>query len=85
MMIKGLLFLLLTSCATTSKKDNLAFELANKSLSETTILDLARASYLKGCIEGKNTFGIMEISGFDYCLKMAKEHEKEIATIINTK
>lgn len=79
-----ILILLLTSCAQNKVKQSFVEEVKLGNISNQTILDLARTSYLRGCVESKKYwYPEKNHAPFPKCLKMAKEHEKDIDVIIN--
>lgn len=79
-----LLLILLTSCAQNKIKTSFVDEVKHKNISTQSILDLSRSSYLRGCVDSKNYwFPEKDKAAFPRCLKMAKEHEKDIQSILN--
>lgn len=61
-------------------------EINNENISAQSILDLARTSYLKGCVDSKNYwYPEKTVRAFPKCKKMAKEHELDIKYIIEQK
>lgn len=79
-----LLIFLSLSCAQTKVKESFINEIDKENISKQTILDLARTSYQRGCVDSKN-YWLPEKnkSAFNECLKMAREHEKDIHAIIS--
>ena len=78
-------FLLAISCASHNKKLRSVVDEVNEgNISVATVLDLARSSYLKGCVDGKNTFAPEKSykSSFGPCLSKAKQHQEEIRYIL---
>lgn len=59
-------------------------ENSKRTLSDQSVLDLSRSSYLKGCVDGqklilkKKTYGVV----FEKCREMSKQHEKSIREIL---
>lgn len=85
-MIKVLILLLVSSCAHHTKKnvDPLSSEMKRDGVSPSAITNLARTSYLKGCVDSKNYFlGRKAKPAFDKCLELAINHAKEIELIIH--
>jgi hypothetical protein len=81
--MKLILLLVLTSCAHNTKES--AKELINKKeISKGSVLDLVRASYQKGCVDGIQHEYPLKTHGriFKQCLEKAKNHEKEISDIL---
>jgi len=58
-------------------------ELKQADISLGAMLDLARSSYLKGCVDGKRHFVNKRVNTFNKCVDMAKEHELEIKSIFD--
>ena len=76
---------LILGCSHIQKKESFTQEIEDGNISSLTILDLARSSYLRGCVDGKNEFASsLKKSAFNRCLEMAKLHEEDIKTIINS-
>lgn len=76
---------LLAACSSAPKKSRSVVDEVNEgNISAATVLDLARSSYLKGCVDGKNTFAPEKgsKSAFGPCLNKAREHQEEIRYII---
>lgn len=72
-----LLSLLLISCASKSTKPEYEKDL----ISVGSALDLARSSYIKGCVfQGKKYNP--KVAHFPECVIKAKEHQKEIHSIM---
>ena len=73
----------LTACSTTTDKQ---LE-KDYSVSNQAILDLARSSYLKGCVDAKidETKKITKGVIFRKCVEKAKIHQKTISEIITDK
>ena len=67
------LFILLTSCAHSPKTKEL---IESGEISLKSVSDLARSSYLRGCVESKSKLS------FGECAMKAKAHEKEIREIL---
>ena len=82
------LALLLTACASQTKstqkeKRTIVDEVREENISTQTVLDLARSSYLKGCVDGKKLYAPeLETSSFERCKEHAFKHQKEIRSII---
>ncbi|MEX1098852.1 MAG: hypothetical protein WEB87_00415 [Bacteriovoracaceae bacterium] len=77
-----LLLLALGSCAS-SQKRSIVDEVDEGNISVQSVLDLARNSYLKGCVDGKNIFAAeIKQSSFETCRDHAKEHQEEIRFIL---
>jgi hypothetical protein len=72
-----LVILALTSCAST--RMNVLNEINEKNISQASVLDLARSSYLRGCSENA------EKITFQDCVLKSKDHEKDIKQILDTK
>lgn len=77
--------LIVSSCSQlTTKKRSIVDEVKEKNISKQTVLDLARSSYLRGCVDSKNYwFPEKDKAAFPKCLEMAQEHEKDIQFIIS--
>ena len=70
------------SCASRNPR-SIVNEVEEGNISTQSVLDLARNSYLKGCVDGKNVFAPhLKESSFEKCVKHAKEHEAEILYIL---
>lgn len=70
------------SCAS-ERPRTVGDELSTGNVTSQTVLDLARNSHLKGCVDANNAFGPKpRQSVFDICKKLSKEHESEIRYII---
>jgi len=80
-MLKILSLLLLTACAQT-KYTSIREELNNENISMRSILDLSRASYLKGCTDSSKKFSTLAPNHFDECVGMAIEHQITIEEIL---
>ena len=67
--------LILLSCASTTKR---------KDLGHQDILELAKASYLRGCVEGRNNLLNKKTKGrtFKFCEKKSLKHLQEITDIL---
>lgn len=81
------LCLLFLSCAHNRPvhKHSIVDEVNQGNISSQTVLDLARTSYLRGCVDSKNRWHPEKNKpAFNTCLKMAREHEKDIEAIINS-
>ena len=76
--------LLLTSCASVNKKAQLKHEINDGQVSTGAVIDLARSSYLKGCIDGIKHLTKKQSKGvyFEFCKVKAKSHEEDILSII---
>lgn len=83
----GILLLLLSSCSSFSRKSpSIIDEIEQENISVDAVLNLARSSYLKGCVDSKNYFiPEKDKSAFVDCMNMAKLHEKDIKEIITQK
>jgi hypothetical protein len=70
-----LIFLLFMSCAHKEKKDNISVD---------AILNLATASYIRGCVDSKNHFipEPKKTSAFQKCKIMSKDHRIDIRDIL---
>ncbi len=83
-----LLMGLFCSCSTLSgpKPKGIKEELKKHDIGLESLLDLARSSYLKGCVDGKNTFVKIypenKRSSFAKCTDMAKSHQEDIREIL---
>lgn len=75
-----ILLILLGGCSTLSKHED--FEVQN--LESGSVQDLARSSYLKGCVDATTESGSKPTRGkmFSKCLDRAKNHEKTIKAIL---
>lgn len=82
-MLKIILLFTLTSCAT-HRYDSLSDEVKSKNLTQGSILDLSRSSYLKGCTDSSRAFSTSAPNHFEACVKMAKKHEKMIREILES-
>lgn len=73
---------LITSCASSGTKA-IKKDIDDGDVSLGAVLDLARSSYLKGCVDGmkhitkKKTYGVI----FEYCKVQSIQHEKDIKLI----
>lgn len=84
MRILFVLVLALSSCSQfKTKKRSFVDEVKEENISNQTVMDLARSSYLRGCVDSKNYwFPEKTKAAFPKCLKMAREHEKDIQDIL---
>jgi len=84
LLVSLLIFTVFTSCASFNKKKQLKNEINNGEVSTGAVIDLARSSYLKGCVEGIKHLTKKQSKGvyFDFCKVKAKLHEEEILSII---
>lgn len=75
---------LVAACAgAPKKKRSIVDEVKEGNIQIQTVLDLARNSYLKGCVDGKNIFAAeINRSAFETCRDEAKKHEAEIKSIL---
>lgn len=82
LLARPLLLLLLVSCASRNPR-SIVDEVSEDNISVQSVLDLARNSYLKGCVDSKNRFS-PDTGGsvFNTCVDMAKEHQEEIRYIL---
>lgn len=81
------LIVLLTSCSHhIHPKKGIIDEVNEGNISSQSVLDLARSSYLRGCVDSKN-YWLPEknVSAFEKCRQMAIEHQKDISSILNAK
>lgn len=78
------LVLIASSCSQlTTNNRSFVDEVKEKNISNQTVLDLARSSYLRGCVDSKNYwFPEKNKAAFPKCLEMAREHEKDIQAIL---
>ncbi|MCO4753446.1 MAG: hypothetical protein KC478_03140 [Bacteriovoracaceae bacterium] len=68
------------SCSTTR---SVVDEVNEGNIQIQSVLDLARNSYLKGCVDSKNHFApLIKKSSFETCRDLAKEHQEEIRFIL---
>jgi hypothetical protein len=79
-----LIFVILSSCSHHStKRKSFVDEINEENISVKSILDLARSSYLKGCVDSKNYWlPEKKVSSFEQCKTMALEHQNDIKQII---
>ncbi|MBC76987.1 MAG: hypothetical protein CME64_13320 [Halobacteriovoraceae bacterium] len=81
-LIVSFLLLGLVSCSTRPR--SIVDEVNDGNITTQTVLDLARSSYLKGCVDSKNEFAPeLNKSVFTQCVDMAKVHQEEIREILN--
>ena len=79
--------LLAFSCASQPHRpapsESIVDQVEEERISVMAVLDLARNSYLKGCVDGKNLFA-SKIAGsaFEKCRDMGIEHQEEIRHIL---
>tara|TARA_Y100001936_G_C15867913_1_gene556037 strand:- start:542 stop:811 length:270 start_codon:yes stop_codon:yes gene_type:complete len=79
-LLASLTVLGLTSCSSTR---SIVDEVNDGNISAQAVVDLARSSYLKGCVDSKNKFSPeKKKSSFTPCLDMAKLHQEEIREIL---
>lgn len=79
----SLLALIALAACSAPKTRSVVGEVRKNNISVQSVLDLARSSYLKGCVDGKNLFASeIRQSAFAPCLETAKEHEAEIRQIL---
>lgn len=79
-----LLTILTTGCAI-QKTKSIIDERKENNISSNAILNLARTSYLRGCVDSKNYwFPEKNKAAFNRCSDMANEHSKDIEAIINS-
>lgn len=78
------IFFILSSCSHNSTKHkSFVDEINEENISVKSILDLARSSYLKGCVDSKNYWlPDKKVSSFEQCKTMGIEHENDIKQII---
>ncbi len=85
LLVRTAIVLGLCACSSAQQKRRSVVDEVNEgNISVATVLDLARSSYLKGCVDGKNEFAPEKRSesAFDPCLMKAKEHQEEIRYIL---
>lgn len=81
-LILSLVLLAAASCAS-RKPRSIVDEVSQENISIQTVLDLARSSYLKGCVDGKNIFAAeTQQSSFETCRDHAMKHQEEIRSIL---
>jgi hypothetical protein len=66
-----------TSCATS--RMNIINEINEKNITQASVLDLARSSYIRGCAENNEKYNFKE------CVSRAKVHSKDIKQILDSK
>lgn len=77
-----LILFIISSCA--HKKRSIVNEIDDENISIQTVLDLARTSYLRGCVDSKNHwYPKKNVRAFPKCKEMAKLHQQDINAIIN--
>lgn len=71
----------MSGCSTTKK------QLKTSEISSASVGDLARSSYLKGCVDALVSKHKMKSKGlfFEQCMLKAKLHESEIREILSDK
>ena len=75
LLLMALMFLFLTACTTSTAQDtSIENEVNQGHISVDAVLNLARASFLKGCIQSKNIYAKNVKNGFDDCKDLADKH-----------
>lgn len=81
----GLFFALSCSHQRPAQEPSIVEEYHQENISIDAILNLARASYLKGCVDGKNLFSAgTKQSAFKACRDLSTKHGEEIKVILES-
>lgn len=82
-MLRLILALALLGCAQLSEvtQPSAKERIMSQEISEQSVLDLSRSSYLRGCVEGSALNTDRDLH-FESCVALSKKHEKEIKEIL---